>query len=719
MARVASCPQCDHELIVPSEATTEAWAKCPECRAFFQVSQATSRELPTAMLVESHEASSIDNEPELQLGDEPLAEQTSPAAADNIISGFAPTDADDINLDLDDEAAELTSDEADEATAPTQSGDELDAAAQRIDEWFRSAKTLPDNPPITEESSVSPRMDESDDLLAEMPPASTSARTNATIDIDSFDSDELAGMADFDLDEPSDQPHPIKPSEPMSWDDSERMEDMLSDIEPASEAEFVAAVSHDESDEVAVEPPIERAERPASSMFDDDETPEITPTKERKPRKRSLVRSLLLAVAAGLFGLAAGYYVLLWMYGPNGDIFQVAQYMPKAILPASFQGSVMQVSPPPNIIAQTEANQPEEPQDLAPAVDDAAEPMPAETATAEADAQGATDAAPADTLAADPTDPTSEVQTSFTETEPAAAADATSIGDRYAASDTQTDAATEPNLDTAPTDMTVEKPETADLAASDPSMEQSAGQDTADLGTPTETSDAAALDSIDTESTPVPADATSPGASEVDPLFDTPATTELAETTTVEIQGAPEFTADDLRTALAAAASAQPQLVSGNFADGKEVKQAKGRAFATLADLAQKTLFARDSQGSQLAADAHELFAKTLAEPHTRGEVAQIVPLWLGSSQRKHGGVFFGGTVAEPQLAGSVVEVQIDLGDGKPLTVLAPANAAEQLNASTTVAVVGWIIDAPQTQVSGYTGNAERAIWTERLIPLQ
>src|SRR3954451_1791989 len=54
MARVASCPQCEHDLLVPNDAEPSALVKCPACRAFFELQHAESRELPTALVVESH-----------------------------------------------------------------------------------------------------------------------------------------------------------------------------------------------------------------------------------------------------------------------------------------------------------------------------------------------------------------------------------------------------------------------------------------------------------------------------------------------------------------------------------------------------------------------------------------------------------------------------------------------------------------------------------------
>src|SRR5262245_55850200 len=54
MARVASCPQCEHDLIVPDDADPSALVKCPQCRGFFELQHAASRELPAALIVESH-----------------------------------------------------------------------------------------------------------------------------------------------------------------------------------------------------------------------------------------------------------------------------------------------------------------------------------------------------------------------------------------------------------------------------------------------------------------------------------------------------------------------------------------------------------------------------------------------------------------------------------------------------------------------------------------
>jgi hypothetical protein len=199
---------------------------------------------------------------------------------------------------------------------------------------------------------------------------------------------------------------------------------------------------------------------------------------------------------------------------------------------------------------------------------------------------------------------------------------------------------------------------------------------------------------------------------------------EIAETVEpVKIANAPSFTVDDLRASLETAIKAQPQLVSGRFADGKAVQHAKGAGFSMLADLAQKATFVDEAakrDATQPEQDPDELFRKTLADTHTRGDVAQIVPMWISSKNRKHGGVFFAGHVASHEQSGSVVECIVELGGGQSMTVLSPSTAeSNSLDSSKPMAIVGWIVDKPKNQVEGYTGSAPLAIYASKLIPLQ
>ena len=128
----------------------------------------------------------------------------------------------------------------------------------------------------------------------------------------------------------------------------------------------------------------------------------------------------------------------------------------------------------------------------------------------------------------------------------------------------------------------------------------------------------------------------------------------------------------------------------------------------------------RRPDAAKLQQEADGLFRAILATPHTREEVGQIVPKWIASPNRRHGGVFFAGSVASHEAKGSVSECSIDLGGGQSLPVLLPAALGEQLKGSSTpVAVVGWIVDKPAENVPGYTGTAPQAVFASKLIPLE
>ena len=93
---------------------------------------------------------------------------------------------------------------------------------------------------------------------------------------------------------------------------------------------------------------------------------------------------------------------------------------------------------------------------------------------------------------------------------------------------------------------------------------------------------------------------------------------------------------------------------------------------------------------------------------------------WIASPNRKHGGVFFAGSVLSCEARGPVSECSMTLPGGQTLPVLIPAAVGEQVKASQQpVAVVGWIVDDPAKHVTGYTGSASQAIFAPKLIPLE
>ena len=71
--------------------------------------------------------------------------------------------------------------------------------------------------------------------------------------------------------------------------------------------------------------------------------PFVLPGIPRARKKRSVVRTLIGTALGGVIGLAIGYFVLLHLLGPDGDLLKVAQYLPDAVLPASLKSSPAQV----------------------------------------------------------------------------------------------------------------------------------------------------------------------------------------------------------------------------------------------------------------------------------------------------------------------------------------------------------------------------------------
>jgi hypothetical protein len=140
--------------------------------------------------------------------------------------------------------------------------------------------------------------------------------------------------------------------------------------------------------------------------------------------------------------------------------------------------------------------------------------------------------------------------------------------------------------------------------------------------------------------------------------------------------------------------------------------------------LAQKATFvdALSNAGSVAASQqsTHELFRRTLADTHTRREVAVIVPKWIASPNRKHGGVFFAAALTEPRDAGNVTECEGVLETGQSTTLLVPTALTDRLeDSSRPLGIIGWIVDQPVEQVIGYTGQAQQAVWVSRFIPLE
>jgi hypothetical protein len=593
MARVAKCPQCENDLLVPDEAAASGLAKCPSCKSFFDLDHAESRELPQVVLVESKIDHSI-SQTAPTLSDLPPAESLSDT--------LPQVPESDEPYELDDEPLELeTSNETPEESP--------EAAAQRIDQWFRSAKTLSDVPQAASDP------DEEIEVQKIDPQDVDPLAGSKTIDIGEM---RAAGGfdSDFELDQPAETPH-----DAAAWDDSQDMERLLAGIENEP------AHSFDEPVEAAFQDTHDTHEErygdqmAAAEAWAPDPSMQVTPGMGEPRRKRSIVRTMFVTAIGGLVGLALGYYALLWLRGPEIDFLEVAKYLPKAALPSTM-------------------------------IDDLAAAEKNREAAPETKEQPAANEAPA------AKESPAEKQAAFTTpVEPPKTN--TPTGDRYTTPPAKTEA-------------------------------QAPAHEPATLDAP-------------------PAKALTEGAPKSEPI---------------KIAGAPSFTTDELATALQTAKDARPALVTGNFNDGTEVKRAKGASYAAMADLAQKSLFvappASPADDAKMTEQVDKLFKATLLDAHTRDEVAQIAPMWIASSHRKHGGVFFAGSVTHQEPKGSVVECSVDLGGGKSLVVLTTPSAVQQVAGSARpVGVAGFIVDKPAEKVQGYTGSAAQAVFAPGLLSLE
>jgi hypothetical protein len=191
----------------------------------------------------------------------------------------------------------------------------------------------------------------------------------------------------------------------------------------------------------------------------------------------------------------------------------------------------------------------------------------------------------------------------------------------------------------------------------------------------------------------------------------------------LRVSGAPTYSAEQVSATLQAARDAAPGLAAGSL-DDPAVRRAKGAGFEKLCELALAYTFAdRGPKGASeiasLSRDADIIFRRMLVDPRTRGEVARIVPIWIGSPHRSHGGVFFAGNLLDRENRGALVEFRVDSGVGEPLVVLASPDLQEALaNLGGPVAVIGVLVDEPQERIPGYAGEARRAIWAGGLLRL-
>jgi hypothetical protein len=295
MAQLAQCPQCDHELFVPGEITGDTRLRCPSCRAFFQLKEAHAREIATVDMPETTADESdqeiftkqtVDDLSTMATWDgegkedfesdsttepfEPMSLHIAGQAeeaidldehetidftvgdkdADEIVAEFESSETGEDYVPVADDAppqqvelhvAEID-DNLNEADGPGEE-ESPEAAAQRIDAWFRSAKTLEDLPPVASGTAETPSPAAGDGFT----PAQLAQSDD---DVDFHKSDEPEVNDDFDLDLPP-QPEPDAPA----WDDSQHIDRLLAEIHDQPPSEYIP-ISAETDDEAQAEPAI-------------------------------------------------------------------------------------------------------------------------------------------------------------------------------------------------------------------------------------------------------------------------------------------------------------------------------------------------------------------------------------------------------------------------------------------------------------------------------
>jgi hypothetical protein len=187
------------------------------------------------------------------------------------------------------------------------------------------------------------------------------------------------------------------------------------------------------------------------------------------------------------------------------------------------------------------------------------------------------------------------------------------------------------------------------------------------------------------------------------------------------VTGAPSYTAGQLQDALASAQQAQAGLVDGDLDDSAEGRT-KAFSYTRFCELAEVLTYAkaepRSDESVSLEREAEQLFAATLADVHSRAEVARIAAIWITSPNRRSGGVMLVGKVVGRSTLGDVDECQLDTGQGARITLLVPTRRADTLDMDQVLGIAGTIVEAPSDRVTGYTGSAPQAVWVHSVLRL-
>lgn len=366
-----------------------AWAKCPECLAFFQLGDATWRVVPAAQIVHDESVMASDDADALAadrqrftvssaslatVSDISLGDRSSPADDAANLDGKQPAVASNerepdvhsehagmsalgkegegdsqpdpevvIEGPESDDASHLSMLGEDEIAVISATSDERIALsdtaqddASRLDNWFRGEAErarlgIAGRMLDVTDANLEPTVDHDAASMIDHP--ASSATTESEWD---------SGAAGGSKPDSERKAATLPPDDRPTWDDSEQMDRLLADVETVSADEAGADPMLVER---ATEVPRQEMDTGAEAAHLAEEhshvvAPPILVSSGRVPRRRnSALRMVVGTVTSGAVGLALGYYALLWLKGADGDFLNIASQLPSAVLPAGASGT--------------------------------------------------------------------------------------------------------------------------------------------------------------------------------------------------------------------------------------------------------------------------------------------------------------------------------------------------------------------------------------------
>jgi len=337
MASLATCPLCAKQLAIPDGTTSDDRAECPECDATFLLSNAFQTSLPTARILPAIESSSAHE----ALPVEPVSQEPTP---------LEPTSPE--------AAIENSLDSYDDSQPPKPVT--LDFDPVRLEE--------PSSEPTGEEASVASL-------------ASWESRLKNAIERDAAElSDQPTAEQTLAPDTPAvdastaDQPQTSNPEFDFHIDPPVAEQKLETETQPVQQFDHVELPEPESAESISKEPevaPIKNQPAPAelaeAELVEAEQlTMGLNTLHPRRSRRFSPLKIGAVLVSSGVVGIFLGLYSLLWIQGPRGDLVNLAQILPAAMLPPTITASETESpddTPPPAdtqelLVADEPTNQP-------------------------------------------------------------------------------------------------------------------------------------------------------------------------------------------------------------------------------------------------------------------------------------------------------------------------------------------------------------------------